>query len=75
VVTNTWKVLYSATANEDDGVFLEVVTFTADVSDDFLTVGKTHLGNLPQSGVRLLRCACHHLKTDATALWTVVKGT
>jgi hypothetical protein len=45
VVSNTWKVLYTSTANEDNGVFLEVVTFTADICPYFVTVRKTHTGD------------------------------
>ena len=71
VVTNTWKVLHSTTANEDDGVLLEVVAFTTDVGDDFKAIGQADLGNFTESRVRLLRRAGHHLKADTTTLWAI----
>jgi hypothetical protein len=68
VITNTRKVLYTAAANENDGVFLEVVTFTRDVCSDFVTGGKTHTSDLTQCGVRLLRGLGLNDSADATAL-------
>ena len=46
MVTDTWQIFHSATANQDNGVLLEVVTFTTDVGDDFFTIGKTDLSYL-----------------------------
>jgi hypothetical protein len=46
VVTYTWKVLHTTTADKHDGVLLEVVTFTRDVGDNFYLVGEAHLGYL-----------------------------
>jgi hypothetical protein len=46
VVTHTWKVWHTTTTNEHYGVFLEVVTFTTDVSPYFVTVSKTNTSNL-----------------------------
>lgn len=71
VITDTWKVFYPATANKNDRVFLEVVTFTTDVSDDFKAIGKADFGNFTKRGVRLLRSASHHLEANATALRAV----
>jgi hypothetical protein len=71
VVTNTWKVLHPSAANEDDGVFLEVVAFTADVGDDFESVSEAHFGHFTESRVRLLGRPSHDLKTYSAALWAV----
>lgn len=71
VVTDTWKVFHPAAANEDDGVFLEVVAFAADVGDDFETVGEADFGDFPKRGVGLFRRAGHDLQANAAALWTV----
>lgn len=71
VVTNTWKVFHSATANEHDGVLLEVVTFTTDVGDDFEAIGQAHLGDLTESGVWLLWRPGHDLEADAPTLGAV----
>ena len=54
MITNTWKVFYSTTTDENDGVLLKIVTLTTDVGDDLVTVSKTNLSNFPKSGVWLL---------------------
>ena len=68
VVTHTRKVLYTAAANENDGVFLKVVAFTGNIGGDFVTGRKTHTGNLTQRGVRLLRGHRLNDETYAAAL-------
>jgi hypothetical protein len=45
VVANTWKIRYTATANKHNGVFLEVMTFTADISPNFLPICQSDTGN------------------------------
>jgi hypothetical protein len=55
-------------------VFLKVVTFTADVSGNFLTIGQTDFTNFTDSGVRLLRGLGCNLKTNATSLRATVKS-
>src|SRR3990167_3385176 len=71
VVTHTGQVLHTTAANQHDAVFLQVVAFTADVGDDLKTVGQAHLGDLTQSGVRLLRRGGVHAGAHATALRAV----
>jgi hypothetical protein len=46
VVTDTREVLYTASADEHDGVLLEVVTFARDVGVDLFRVGEAYTGNL-----------------------------
>src|SRR6202012_3922583 len=41
-VTHTRQILHTAAAHEHDALFLQVVTFTADVRDDLETVGQAH---------------------------------
>jgi hypothetical protein len=48
VVAHTRKVRYAATTHENYSVFLQVVTFTANVSPDFLAIGKAHARNFTQ---------------------------
>src|SRR5277367_5182629 len=43
------------TADQHDAVFLQIVAFARDVSQRLKTVGQTHLGDLTQRRVRLLR--------------------
>ena len=49
-------------------MLLKIVTFTADVGNDFIPIGQTNLGNFTKSRVWLLRRAGHHLETDAATL-------
>src|SRR3990167_4695305 len=46
VITHTWQVFYTTTADHHDRVFLQVVAFTADVGSDFKFVGQTHTSHL-----------------------------
>jgi hypothetical protein len=68
VVTNTRKVLYTTATHENNGVFLQIVTFTRDVGRNFVTGGKAHTGNLTESGVRLLGGHRLNDETNAAAL-------
>ena len=54
VVANAGQVLDAATADENDAVLLEVVTFTRNVARDFHLVSEAHATNLAQSRVWLL---------------------
>jgi len=71
VVADTWKVFDPAATDEHDGVFLEVVAFTADVGDDFEAIGEADFGDLTESRVGFFRRPRHDLETDAAALRTV----
>ena len=53
VVTDAGQVLDTAAADHDDGVFLQVVADTGDVSGDFVTIAQAHTGDLTQCGVGL----------------------
>ena len=74
MVTNTRKVLHTAAADKHDRVFLEVVAFTADVRNNFETVGQAHLGDLTKSRVRLLRGRGVHTSANAALLRAVLKS-
>ena len=49
-------------------MFLQVVTFTADIGNDFEAIRQTNLANLTESGVRLFRGGGVNTGTDATLL-------
>ncbi|EAP81994.1 hypothetical protein NAS141_09651 [Sulfitobacter sp. NAS-14.1] len=68
VVAHTGKVFYTAAADQNNGVFLQVVRFTRDVADDFETVGQAHFGNLTHGRVGLLRCGGVNTCTNAALL-------
>jgi len=74
VVANTGKVANATTADEDHGVLLKVVAFTADVCGDLLSVREADTGDLTQSRVRLLRRLGLDLKADAPALGAAIKN-
>lgn len=67
VVTNTRKVWHTTTTNKHNGVLLEVVTFTTNVSPNFLTVGQANTSNFTKCRVRLFRGFSGYLDTN-TAL-------
>src|SRR5690606_7317295 len=71
VVTNTRQVFDTTTAHKNDRVFLQVVAFTADVRNDFETVGKTYLGDFTQSRVRFFRGCGVHACANTTTLRAV----
>src|SRR5690606_22867710 len=68
VVTHTRQILDAATTDQDHGVLLQVMAFTADVADDLFLVRQAHLGDLAQGRVRLLRGGGVDTGADATAL-------
>jgi len=74
VVTNSREVFYAAPADEDDAMFLEVMTLSADISDDLFSVRKTNPSHFSERRVRLFWGFCLHLKADASALRTLLQS-
>ena len=74
MVTYTRQVTYTTAADENHGVFLQVMTDTGDVAQSFHTVGETNLGDLTDSGVRLLRGTGLNLGAYAALLRCVLIG-
>src|SRR5690606_31528262 len=68
VVANTWQVANAAATDKHNRVLLQVVTFARDIGDHFALVGKTYLGNLAQSRVRLLRGRRVNTRANAALL-------
>jgi hypothetical protein len=73
VITHTRKVLHTTAANEHNAMFLKVVTFTGNVSGNFITRRKAHTGNFTKSRVRLLRSHRLYDETNAATLRTALK--
>src|SRR5690606_12875471 len=71
VITHTRQILDTTAADQNHGVFLEVVAFAADVRNDFETVGKTNLGDLAQCRVRLFGSSGVHASADTATLRAV----
>ncbi len=70
MVSYTWEILHTTTADEDDRVLLEIVAFAADVADSFLTIRETDLRDLSESGVWFLWGHGVYLRTDTALLRT-----
>ena len=54
MVTNTGKVLYTATADQNNRVLLQVVANAGDIGGNLVTVGQAHTGDLTKGRVGLL---------------------
>src|SRR2546425_3661431 len=68
VVAHARQVLHATSADEHDGVLLEVVTHAGDVGRDFDAVRQTHARDLPQRGVGFLRSGGEDADADAPLL-------
>src|SRR5574343_377864 len=68
VITHTRQVFDAATADQNHGVFLQVVTLTADVRNDLKAIRQTNLANLTESGDRLFRGSGINTSANATLL-------
>ena len=53
-------------------MFLQVVTFTADIGNDFEAIRQTNLANLTESGVRLFRGGGVYASADTASSWLMV---
>src|SRR5690625_6024619 len=68
VITHTWQVLNTTTANQNDTVLLQVMPFTTDVRRHLKPVGQTHTTNLTQRRVGLFRGSGINEGTDTALL-------
>lgn len=66
LVSNPWKVANPTASDQNDRVFLEVVTFARNVHGDFFAVAQSNPSDFPKSRVRLLRG--HRSDEQANAL-------
>ena len=55
-------------------MFLEVMAFVRDVSDDLKAVGQADFGHFPHGGIGLFRRARHDLDADPAAKRRVLQG-
>ena len=74
VVSYTWEIFHTTTTDHDYWVLLEIVPFSSDVWDNFVSIRQTNFGNFSESWVWLLRSTRVHLETDSSTLrrceWT-----
>src|ERR1700749_2643530 len=73
VIAHARQILDAAAADHDDRVFLQVMAFARDITDDFEAIGQTHLGDLTQRGVRLFRRRRIDARANATLLRASLK--
>jgi hypothetical protein len=66
MIADTWKIRNTTAANEHNCVLLEVVTFTANVCPNFLTVSQTNTSDFAESGVWFLWSLGSNLDANAT---------
>src|SRR5260221_10437674 len=71
MVTNARQIFDPATSHQNNRMFLQVVPLARDVSDHFVAISQSDLGDLAERGVRFLWRPRHHLHTNAASLRTV----
>src|SRR5690606_28880500 len=71
VITHTRQILDTTAAHQHHRVLLQVVTFAADVRNDFVAVGEAHLRNFTKRRVRLLGGGGVHTGAHAATLRAV----
>ena len=74
MITDTREVTDTTAADEHDGVLLQVVALTRDVSSNFDAVDEANTGNLTKSRVRLLGRGGEDAGADAALLGVVLQG-
>ena len=74
MVTNTGEVFYPSAPDEDDRVFLQVMSFTGDIGSNFHLISQPHTSHFTQSGVRLFgRCGVNS-GADTSSLGALAEG-
>lgn len=74
VVSDTWKVLYTAAANEHNGVFLQIVPDPRDIGGDFYTVCEANTGDFTQGRIGFLWRHGIYANANSPFLRTALKG-
>src|SRR5580658_1650353 len=70
VITNARQILHTAAADQHDGVLLQIVADTWNISGYFNPIGQAHTRHFPQCRIRLLGGGSVHARTHATLLRT-----
>ena len=68
MITDSGKILHTASANKHDGVFLKVVPDPRDVCRNFYSICQTDSGDLAKRRVRLLGSHCVNTRANSSAL-------
>lgn len=70
---DTTQILCTTTTNENNGMFLQVVTFSWDVCNSSVSSTELHTADLTDSRVGLTRLGGVHLRDDCLLLEAVLK--
>jgi hypothetical protein len=54
MIAHTGKILDPTAPDEDNGMFLKVMTHAGNIGGYFVSAGQADPGDLPQSGIRFL---------------------
>jgi hypothetical protein len=73
VISNARQILYTAATDQDDGVFLQIVADTRDISCNFNPIGQTHTCNFAKGRIRLLWCRRIYSGAYASFLRTLLQ--
>ena len=74
MVADAGQVLDAATADEDDGMFLQVMALATYISGDFMAISQAYTGDLAQGRVRLFRRGGVDARAHAAFLRTPLQG-
>ena len=69
MVADTGKILYSAAADENNRVFLQIMSFTGNICGHFDAIRQAYACYLPKRGIRFLGGRCIDPRTDTALLW------
>ena len=73
MITNAGEVANTSASNQDNGVLLEIVVLSGNISGNLTAIGQADAGNLSQGGVWLLWRHGAHTKADPTSLRTTLQ--
>jgi len=74
VIPNSGQILHTTATDQNDGVFLQIVADTGDVSCYLNPIGQTHTCNFAQGRIRLLWCGRIHASAHASFLRTLLQS-
>lgn len=74
MVTYSGKVLYSSTADKNNTVLLEIMSFVGNIGDDFYPSGQAYFSDFSDGRIGFLWRTRHHLHTNPAPKGVVFQG-
>ena len=71
MVTDTGQIFDSSTSYQNNRMLLQVVALARNISDHFVAIRQSDLGDFPERRVWFLRCPRHYLNANAASLRAV----